>query len=461
MAARTSTSIGMGVTITILSLLTLTLFVFSVVFFGRYKEQLRQNDTLRTGSEEIILAGERGTDQVRNLIEDARKERKSLVNYLMESQGAVMERVTGSRRDRVGDLTTKLSRVPGADTSNLLALIAARDSRVASLNEQLKQAEAARVQAIADRTNEVQRVESLQKSHQDTVDNLNQMVNAYHDQVVALQGEVDKYKSQVDERLERVRADAGDAEKRLADQNRELNNTVLIQRNTIEQLRGERRNTLFSAKDEASLADGRIIGLADSGQRVYLSIGSNQKVQLGMTFSVYPDANAIHPDANGVYPRGKGTLEVVALSPDSATARITGETRGNPIVKGDVIANPLYDPHKVYRFVVFGNFDTDGDGVATPLERQSVEAMIKDWGGEIVNDLTGDVDFLVLGQRPILPPRPPATAPLAVVSNFVQLSRDAERYDALYRQAVSTSVPILNENRLNTLVGRAPVMAAR
>ena len=35
------------------------------------------------------------------------------------------------------------------------------------------------------------------------------------------------------------------------------------------------------------------------------------------------------------------------------------------MVSGDVIANAVYDPKKSYRFVVFGAFDTDGDGVAT------------------------------------------------------------------------------------------------
>lgn len=457
MAARTSTSIGMGVTITILSLLTLTLFVLSVVFFGRYKEQLRQSETLRAGQEEIISTAERNSDQVRNLIEEARRDRKSLSGYLIESQGSVMERVTGAKRDKLSDLNAKLRAVPGAESGNLLSILGAREGEIANLKAQLAQAEQSRSQALADLRTEVERVANLQKSHQDTVDSLNATVNAYYEEIQRNKAEIDRYKSQVDERLARVQSEASDNERRLTDRNRELEAAQLIMKNTIDTLRGERQTTTFRGTDEAALADGRIIGLGDTGQTVFLSIGSNQKVQLGMTFSVYADAASIRPDENGNYPRGKGTLEVIALTPESATARITSEARGNPIVKGDTVANPLYDPRKVYRFVVFGNFDSNADGVATPLERQDVESMVRDWGGELAQDLTGDVDFLILGERPLLPPRPGADAPIEVVTRFVQISREAERYDNLYRQAVATSVPILNENRLYTLIGRAPV----
>jgi hypothetical protein len=182
---------------------------------------------------------------------------------------------------------------------------------------------------------------------------------------------------------------------------------------------------------------------------------------LGMTFSVYSDKSQIRPDADGNYPRGKATLEVINVGESSSTCRITSEARGNPVVKGDVIANPIYDPNKTYKFVVFGNFDANRDGAATALERQDINAMIESWGGKVADDLTGDVDFLVLGERPILPPRPSAESPFEIVQEFIRRQRDVERYDQLSARATATSIPILTENRLYTLVGKTPSRMAR
>ena len=61
--------------------------------------------------------------------------------------------------------------------------------------------------------------------------------------------------------------------------------------------------------------------------------------------------------------------------------------------------------------------------------------------------------LLVLGQRPQLPPAPNSGTPLPVVNEWMRLNDIAVRYDKLLEQAVATSVPILNQNRLYTLTG--------
>src|SRR5262249_62066820 len=94
---------------------------------------------------------------------------------------------------------------------------------------------------------------------------------------------------------------------------------------------------------------------------------------------------------------------------------------GNPIVKGDVVRNAVFHPKKTYKFLIFGNFDANNDGVATPQEASTIEALVREWGGVVVSELSGDVDFLVLGERPSLLPPPPPTAPPAVVQEYGRL----------------------------------------
>jgi hypothetical protein len=226
--------------------------------------------------------------------------------------------------------------------------------------------------------------------------------------------------------------------------------------NQLAVLRGQRNQAVLRTGDESALVDAEIVGTNSADRTAFLSIGKRENVVLGMTFSVYPSASAIRPNENGEYPAGKATLEVINVGETTATARITSEARGNPVVKGDVVANAVFDPSKKYKFVIFGNFDADRDGLATQIERQDIEAMIRAWGGDMTEDMTGDVDFLVLGQRPLIPPRPASDAPFEVVQEYFRREREVERYDSLNRQAQSTSVPVLNENRLYTLIGKRP-----
>ncbi|MEO0716648.1 MAG: hypothetical protein AAFY58_06640 [Planctomycetota bacterium] len=270
-----------------------------------------------------------------------------------------------------------------------------------------------------------------------------------------MQGAESDYESQID----RVRADAAEREANRREEIARLEDENQVLRNQLQALRGERSEEVFRGEDEFALVDGTVLSVNASEGQVTISRGRNDKIVLGMTFSIYTEASAIRPDDEGIYPPGKASIEVINVGAGSATCRILTELRGNPIVAGDVIANPVYDPTKVYSFVVFGNFDANRDSRATPGEASDIRAMIEGWGGQIASDLTGDVDFLVLGQPPILPPRPPVDSPVEVLQAYIRLDRALQQYNELFETAQSTSIPVLNENRLYTLLGRttAPI----
>lgn len=455
MAGRSSTSIGVGVALTVLSLLTLTLFVFTTVFFGKYKDRDRQVQNLQQEASTVVTAAERNRDDIRGLMQVAQDARKSLVGYLAENQGDVMEKVTGVRRDTLGDLQKKLEGVPGAENGTMLAAVRAVISENQALKSQLAQAEAARQTAITDLANESARIASIMETHQTTVDGLGKDVKAFQAEHDAYVEKNEDYKKRVDEQLSAAKNDFAEKEKRLADQITSLTEANLILQSQLNAARGQKNAANFRGDDESALVDGEIVGAEGSDKKVYINLGRKQKVVLGMSFTVYADKTAIRPDADGNYPSGKATIEVVSVNETNSAARITSETRGNPIVRGDVIANAVYDPTKVYKFVVIGNFDVNRDGIATPLERQDMASLIESWGGGLVDDLTGDVDFLVIGDRPVVPPQPSADAPLEVVLAFQQQKKEVDRYEAMYKQAVATSVPTLTENRLYTLIGKA------
>src|SRR5689334_11905271 len=118
MAGRTSTSLGVGIAITILSVLCLALFVLATVFFGKYNKLKGDYASLDAETAQFIKRTERQDDSIRALLEQAKKDgNKSLVAYLNDSLAGTMQRVSGSKRESLGDLTTKLTKVQGAETS--------------------------------------------------------------------------------------------------------------------------------------------------------------------------------------------------------------------------------------------------------------------------------------------------------------------------------------------------------
>lgn len=462
MAGRSSTSFGIGAAITVLAVGFVGFFIGFAIFFGKYSDSQRNLRQSQTDQAEVVKADERNRDDVRGLIDEAKKSgNKSLVGFLLESQELLMQKVTGARKDKPSDLVGKLANVPGTDSAPLLSVANTNLAQITSLTKQLEQAEAARAGAVEDQKAEVARVNDIQAKHQGTIDALNKEIDGLKGEIASYRKGTDDYKGKVDAQLDGVRQAAAETEKRLKDQLDKLTEEKLIVENQLAVLRGQKNQGIVQAGDEAALVDGEILSIAGSDSQVYISIGKKNNVVLGMTFAVYSNAAALRPDANGNTPKGKATIEVVNISDTTSVCRITSEVRGNPVVKGDVIANAVYDPSKVYKFVVFGNFDANRDGLATPLERTDIQALIESWGGKVIDALGGDTDFLVLGQRPILPPRPDAAAPLEVVQEFIRRQRELDRYDELYRQAASTSVPIINENRLYTLIGKTPSRVAR
>jgi hypothetical protein len=450
----------MGVAVTILSLTTVGFFVAFAVYFGKHSDKARLLAQASDANSEIIKDIERNRDDVRNLVADAKKNGKSLVQHLVDGQSDTMRLVTGSQREKASDLATKM-KAAGLENTTLMAKLNERGAEISNLQSQLEQERAAKTKALADLKNEVDRVTRLRDDHQNTVNALTAQFNTVKSEADTYRAGIEEYKKLLDAQRERQVTEAAEKLKAAQDQLAKSNEELLITKGQLADLRKQKSGEMFRSDDESTLVDGSVLSTNPADHQAFISIGSRQKVVLGMTFNVYSSKTAIQPNKDGAYPAGKALIEVVSVGENSATCRVVSEVRGNPVVKGDVIANPLYDPNKSYKFVVFGNFDANRDGIATGNERDDISTMIQSWGGGVTDDLTGDVDFLVLGEKPMVPPRPSADSPLEVVQEYIRRQREVERYEELYKRASSTSVPIISENRLYTLIAKSPRRAGR
>ncbi|MEM9559332.1 MAG: hypothetical protein AAF995_03420 [Planctomycetota bacterium] len=458
MAGRGGAGVGVVVTITLLILFTVIFFVTTMVFFGQAS---RAKSDLRAAQENIqqfVSPGELNQDSTQALVSLARDQRESVTAYLTGALRDTMEIASGDRGMTVENLRVRISDVAGeGQGDSLLGLLRSRNAEIASLNEALAQAEDDRRKAIATAEAEAARVAEIESDFESRYAALQGDVQNYGDIVAGvesgheavaqrLRDEVSRAEDNAQDRLDEAqqRADA------LAFENEQLKFEVA-------ELRGLGFQTRVTPRSEEALVDGRIDRVNTIDDEVILSIGRGQKVILGMTFAVYRDASSIRIDPEtGEYRSGKAVVEVVRVEENFSRARIIESSEGDPIVRGDIVANAVYDPSKTYTFVVYGMFDRDGDGVPTLFERDDVESLVARWGGEVVDDIRGDLDFVILGERPSLPPAPGPGSSIEAVLEYARLQEVVAKYDELFGAALSTSVPILNQNRLETLIGRFP-----
>lgn len=453
MASRTSGNVGLGVTVTILGVLLLAAFILAIMFYGQKQKAEADLQQANDALQDFIPQSERQRDDVVRYLDLARGERKSVVMYLKDSFEESMRRVTGANEDTLTDLETKLADIEGADSLPMLMVIAQRERDIKTLENRLEDAYQARDAAQSDLQAEVDRNTTLATEHRATV-------TALGDEIGRLSDEVDSYGTNVNSvvasnnsRVESIRRTSNERESNLQDRIAELEQEGLILQQVIDELRAEQDVFKLEPLPEHSLTDGRIVGASVADRQVFIDLGHDQRIVLGMTFEVYGSGTDIRPDADGDFPAGKATIEVTRVGDNTSSARVIRESRGQPVVEGDVIANAAYDPDKIYSFVVFGDFDANHDGQPTSAERGAIASLIRDWGGIVEEELTGRTDFVVLGDRPVLPPAPSPDAPLPLIQEYIRKQGLVQKYDQLFRQATQTGIPVLNENRFYTLTG--------
>lgn len=454
MAGRGGTGVGAVVTITIMGLMVLGLFVSTLVFYTQNNKTQLQLSEANAALSDYVREGERQQDRVRSYLAEAQGERKSVVLYLADSLEAANRLAVGLPRLTTDALRQRTSTIEGVQASSLLGALQSRDQQIAALNNQLATAESAKAQAQRDLTTVRASVGRITSDFTSNMESANQRINTYgndirtyldslrvverltQDQLTTLQNEYSVQIAQINDALARER-----------EQN-------LILREQLRVVNASRQTSNLIA-DPAALVDGQIAAISPADREVTISLGRRHKVTLGLTFTVYGAADQIQIDpATGNYTRGKATIEVIRIDTATATCRILTERQGNPIVRGDVITNAVYDPNKVFKMVVYGNFDANRDGISTPGERDDLADLIRGWGGQVVDELVPDVDFVILGTRPIVPPPPPPGADIAVLSEWQRLDRMARRYDDLFNRARDSAIPVLNQNRLFYLIGQ-------
>ncbi len=215
---------------------------------------------------------------------------------------------------------------------------------------------------------------------------------------------------------------------------------------------------LASAKPQADrlsvlqISDGSVIRAVAGQDIAYINIGRADNVRPGMTFSVYSRIRGIPADG-----RGKAALRVSHVFDTTSECAIIETTVGDPILEGDIIANPVYDKHRQYRFLVTGDFDLDFDGRVDDPGGEKLRQLIRAMGGEIAGAVDTETDFVVAGARPTLQAAIAAMeVPEGQTVNLPaqeRLEADQKAFDRIIDEARGLSVPILTRTQFLHFMG--------
>jgi hypothetical protein len=149
--------------------------------------------------------------------------------------------------------------------------------------------------------------------------------------------------------------------------------------NRLEQATGEL--TRLRAQD-ADLPDGEIRFVSAENRAVWINLGSADGLRRQVSFSVYA------PQGKGLRSPAKGKIEVTrVLTGRLSEARIVEEQADDPILQGDKIETPLWQPGQPERFALCGDLDIDHDGIS---DSRLVRALITLAGGVIDAELSAD-----------------------------------------------------------------------
>lgn len=455
MATRIGGGTGVIVALVVFVLSTVFLLVLTIVFYaGQTKErEARANDKKLLA--EVVSNEERNRPEYTAWLEQSKGDGSTVFGALSREFEQAMGFVGGDPKASLDQVQIEFGRMGVDENSsvrnvlsdirrernNLQSELQSANERITSQEGDIQDMRAQAEQARRNHDNELQAVRDQLATYEESVTTyLDELVKAkrlYETAVTDLEGDYRQREQELEIQIDDISA-----------ANSRLQARVDDLKKVVDQYR-------IKPASPAELVDGRVIDVVGNDQ-VFINIGRDKRVVRGMTFEIYGNTGAIRPDDfSGEYPRGKASIEVIRVGDVTSTCKVTRSIPGRPVVRDDVLANAIFDPDYEFKFLVHGVFDIDGDGRATDAEAQFLRDLIVNWGGAVVtgDELTGDLDFLVLGEQPPHPGLPPTNMSSDDLRVFTQRRAVHEKYNALWGQALKAQIPVLNWNRLSILIG--------
>ncbi|HDZ22247.1 hypothetical protein LCGC14_0450120 [marine sediment metagenome] len=378
-------------------------------------------------------------------------------------------RVLGQYRDQISQLVQLIT---GDETQSFADALASGNSTRKKHNstlgltatidgayEQIAARDRLVLQNKRDFTLQSEQLNSQLQTQSTKLDDFRSLIKDRDAQVTQLKERLGTYRSEHTDILDEVRSDFDTQRSNLNDKVAVLTQqlassqaSVKRKNNEVAQLR-RRLAELTGRKVAQGVVfnpDGKVAEVV-SAEVIYINIGKDNKVIPGLTFSVFPPT--------GKQEERKGNLLVTKVLANTSECKIIElvDTQ-HPMTSGDMIMNIAFSEERPYTFVVRGLFDLHGMDRPNAEGGDEVRAMIKRFKGVVIDEVSPQVDFVVMGEEPRRPPTPSDEIDDPTVWKvYEQNMKLYKDYLKILRDADALSIPILNSNRFMDLIGYKPV----
>ncbi len=221
---------------------------------------------------------------------------------------------------------------------------------------------------------ETKRANEAEKKQAELTAELASLKTQYQDDRTKLTAEMDQLKDRLqkaNDSYTKLVADKKKAEDAFKAEVATLKERIAQQAAEIVQLRYEDFDT----------PQGKIVNVTEGGQVVWLNIGRRAGLKENVRFVVLPSDSLQVTNA-----KEKAKIVITkVVDEDLAQARVLEGNLKQPILPGDFVYSPAWQPGRKVHFALLGLLDADGDGRD---DRETIKNLIQLNGGEVDFDLT-------------------------------------------------------------------------
>ncbi len=441
--------------------LWLTSTVFLVILYTGQEDLHSENNRLQSANRRLISPAE---DKAIELVKSAQETGPTVVGLLEEARSQTAAMASGEASDGASAVRTKrdqllrLIRTEGSVSKpDVFEDVSYHDALI-RMYEAFKGEHGLR-QTAEDRAGQLEtQMTQLVEAGTNQKDDFDKRTKETSQQLSQCETDRGTYRAERDKVVEKIERDFEASSKRNdADLTKERQQRQAAEKRLVDlqkrlAAQQEKLGGLLIGPEKLATArqpDGKVLTAVPGDSAVYINLGRQHGLTLGLRFAVYSAQTGIPEDG-----RAKAQIEVVSISDSSAECRIVSVAANEVILEGDLIANPVYDPNRPLTFVVLGEFDLNRDGLPDRDGAATLESLITHWGGTVSTELTPLTDFVVLGAAPRRPKAAGEGADQAGPSAAKDPAQRAwARYNELLDSAKTLSVPILTQDVFLNFLG--------
>lgn len=377
---------GLQIALIIFVMLTILLSVTTFMFFREYEEA---DEKARKDAE----ANTKAQQQLRDAVADVDKLKKII--------GA-------GEQAKVADVETTFQE----DMKNFATTVPEESKAYRQALEFLANTLKQRTDEVIDARAAVEREQAERK----TVEAAKQtQVAAAEANAQKALADLDAAKKAFDEDRKRMLDDQADLKQQLQAKNEAMTELAEKSKKQVDELTADNKkleqynkmvvekNTELDPTSGFEVPDGKIVWVDQKTRTAYINVGSADGLHRQTMFSVVAGEEDVGGDQ-----RRKGAIEVVeVLGAHFAEARILEDKVTEPMVEGDKIFTPLWQPGRKEGVAIIGGIDVDEDGSD---DRDMIRDLVRMSGGTIdaedtpdgkeVGQITQDTRYLIQGKIP-------------------------------------------------------------